>query len=258
MKKSFAVILALIMALSMTVPAFATRYPDDSAPMSSVEGQAPIYLYGEGTNVSNAVYNKDGAAIPDWEETSTIGVNETEWNAIPANQTPIIIETVFEETQKEDSFDNVPFIEQIVTLKKSFDDKPAGEWNKNGFIIADILDDLYFNLYYAYTNLEGNPIGVDFSRHVAPGSLDINGFISFSLNIGKGWYAVVETFKPGSLADVMELFGKNQVNIEYLYASLEGQREGQSGKAVVIFRLEDHEKGLKILKENNVSMINSF
>jgi hypothetical protein len=60
--------------------------------------------------------------------------------------------------------------------------------------------------------------------------------------------------KPGSLAEVMELFRKSKVNIEYLYASL----EGTAGKAVVIFKLEDHEKGLKLIKENGLSMIESF
>ena len=59
---------------------------------------------------------------------------------------------------------------------------------------------------------------------------------------------------PGSLAAVMDLFKKTDVNIEYLYASL----EGQSGKAVVIFKLGDHEKGIQILKENGISMIDSF
>ena len=59
---------------------------------------------------------------------------------------------------------------------------------------------------------------------------------------------------PGSLAKVMELFQKTRVNIEYLYASL----EGKTGKAVVIFKLEDHQKGLQILKENGLSMIETF
>ena len=59
---------------------------------------------------------------------------------------------------------------------------------------------------------------------------------------------------PGSLARVMELFQKTNVNIEYLYASL----EGKAGKAVVIFKLEDHRKGLDILKENGLSMIEFF
>jgi hypothetical protein len=59
---------------------------------------------------------------------------------------------------------------------------------------------------------------------------------------------------PGSLAGVMELFQKSRVNIEYLYASL----EGKIGKAVVIFKLENHEQGLRIVKENGLSTVESF
>jgi hypothetical protein len=59
---------------------------------------------------------------------------------------------------------------------------------------------------------------------------------------------------PGSLAKVMELFRLSNVNIEYLYASL----EGKVGKAVVIFKLADHEKGLAIIKDNGLSMVEQF
>ena len=59
---------------------------------------------------------------------------------------------------------------------------------------------------------------------------------------------------PGSLAKLMELFQKSQVNIEYLYASL----EGKGGKAVVIFKLEDHDKGFKILRDNGLTMAERF
>jgi len=59
---------------------------------------------------------------------------------------------------------------------------------------------------------------------------------------------------PGSLAKLMELFQQSQINIEYLYASL----EGQAGKAVVIFKLKDHEKGQKILHENGLKMTDNF
>jgi hypothetical protein len=59
---------------------------------------------------------------------------------------------------------------------------------------------------------------------------------------------------PGSLAVVMKLFQESNVNIEYLYASL----EGQTGKAVIIFKLEDHDKGRKIIEENGLSMVESF
>jgi hypothetical protein len=60
--------------------------------------------------------------------------------------------------------------------------------------------------------------------------------------------------KPGSLASLMELFQKSAINIEYLYASL----EGNVGRAVVIFKLEDHEKGAEILKKNGYTMAERF
>jgi len=60
--------------------------------------------------------------------------------------------------------------------------------------------------------------------------------------------------KPGSLAKLMEIFQESQVNIEYLYASL----EGQAGKAVVIFKLQDHNLGLKILADNNLKIQENF
>jgi len=60
--------------------------------------------------------------------------------------------------------------------------------------------------------------------------------------------------KPGSLAAVMDLFRKHMVNIEYLYASL----EGKTGKAVVIFKLGDHQKGLQLMKENGLTLVESF
>ena len=59
---------------------------------------------------------------------------------------------------------------------------------------------------------------------------------------------------PGSLAKLMDVFQQSQVNIEYLYASL----EGQVGKAVVIFKLKDHEKGQKILIEKNFKLADNF
>ena len=59
---------------------------------------------------------------------------------------------------------------------------------------------------------------------------------------------------PGSLAKLMDIFRQSQVNIEYLYASL----EGQAGKAVVIFKLEDHNKGQTILSGKGFKMADSF
>jgi len=59
---------------------------------------------------------------------------------------------------------------------------------------------------------------------------------------------------PGALAKVMELFQKSKVNIEYLYASL----EGKVGKAVVIFKMENFDEGLKIVQDNGLSMVETF
>ena len=59
---------------------------------------------------------------------------------------------------------------------------------------------------------------------------------------------------PGSLAKLMDVFQQSQVNIEYLYASL----EGQVNKAVVVFKIEDHEKGQKILSEKGFKLAENF
>ncbi|MDR3147328.1 MAG: ACT domain-containing protein [Treponema sp.] len=59
---------------------------------------------------------------------------------------------------------------------------------------------------------------------------------------------------PGSLARIMDLFRQSNVNIEYLYASL----EGTAGKAVVIFKLAEHEKGLGIIKDNGLATVERF
>ena len=60
--------------------------------------------------------------------------------------------------------------------------------------------------------------------------------------------------KPGSLDNLMEIIQKSGINIEYLYASL----EGGSGKAVVIFKLEDNEKGFALLESSGLPMADRF
>ncbi len=59
---------------------------------------------------------------------------------------------------------------------------------------------------------------------------------------------------PGGLAHVMKIFDENGVNIEYLYSSL----ESNSDKAVIIFKVEDVQHGIKILEKYNVSRISRF
>ncbi|MDR2158858.1 MAG: ACT domain-containing protein [Treponema sp.] len=81
-------------------------------------------------------------------------------------------------------------------------------------------------------------------------ALNDGGFTTRQSNVA----AVEIDDRPGSLAVVMELFRQSQVNIEYLYASL----EGTAGKAVVIFKLEDHEKGLAIVRDHGLAMVDGF
>lgn len=50
--------------------------------------------------------------------------------------------------------------------------------------------------------------------------------------------------KPGSLAKVLDVFGRNGINVEYLYAF----PAGVNGRAVIIFRFDDPEAALVKLK----------
>lgn len=60
--------------------------------------------------------------------------------------------------------------------------------------------------------------------------------------------------KVGSLATVMALFEKNGINIEYLYAALD--KIGET--AVIIFKVEDVEKGLKVVEANGLGAKEKF
>ena len=61
--------------------------------------------------------------------------------------------------------------------------------------------------------------------------------------------AVTIKDEVGSLADVLDIFAKNSINIEYLYAALNVKEE----RAVIIFKVEDIEKGLAVVKEHGLS-----
>jgi len=83
----------------------------------------------------------------------------------------------------------------------------------------------------------------------------VNALIEAGFTTRQTTVAAVEVEdKPGSLAALMELFRTSGINIEYLYASL----EGSDGKAVVIFKLEDHEKGFEILKKSGLILAETF
>ncbi len=54
--------------------------------------------------------------------------------------------------------------------------------------------------------------------------------------------------KVGSLSDVLQLFESTGINIEYLYAALE--KVGET--AVIIFKVEDIEKGLAVVQAHGL------
>jgi hypothetical protein len=59
---------------------------------------------------------------------------------------------------------------------------------------------------------------------------------------------------PGGLAHVMDIFSKNKVNIEYMYASLERSQD----KAVIVIKVKDVQQGIKIVEQNGLKPVNSF
>ena len=63
--------------------------------------------------------------------------------------------------------------------------------------------------------------------------------------------AVSISDKPGSLNKILRILDKNKINLEYLYAFV----EQKTYHAIFILKLEDMEKGLKILKEGNTTII---
>lgn len=66
--------------------------------------------------------------------------------------------------------------------------------------------------------------------------------------------AVTVPDSVGSLAGVLEIFEKNSINIEYLYAAFD--KAGET--AVIIFKVEDVEKGLAVVEKNGLSTTDHF
>jgi len=59
---------------------------------------------------------------------------------------------------------------------------------------------------------------------------------------------------PGSLAGVMKLFEKTGVHVEHLYTA----RTSSAGKIVLIFKLRNHQDGVKVLMENGIALVKNL
>ena len=70
--------------------------------------------------------------------------------------------------------------------------------------------------------------------------------------VGKTEVVAVEVAdRPGGLHNTLGIFQKAGINVEYMYAFV--QQSGEN--AVMIFRLDDIEKGVRTLAENDVQVI---
>ena len=59
--------------------------------------------------------------------------------------------------------------------------------------------------------------------------------------------------RPGGLAELLEMIEREGVNIEYMYAFTFGRKE----KAVMVFRFDDPDKAIELLRLNNVNVLGS-
>ncbi len=57
--------------------------------------------------------------------------------------------------------------------------------------------------------------------------------------------------KPGSLARIVEMFQKEGINIEYVYAFVAHSRDG----ALIVMRFEDPDRAIKVLTKNKVTIL---
>ena len=56
---------------------------------------------------------------------------------------------------------------------------------------------------------------------------------------------------PGGLARILTPLAENGINVEYMYAFV----EKSSNKAVLIFKFENLEKAIEVLKANNITIL---
>lgn len=60
--------------------------------------------------------------------------------------------------------------------------------------------------------------------------------------------------RPGGLSDIMQILFDNGISVEYMYAFA---RKIEEKTAFVILRLENNEKALTVLRDNNVALLST-
>lgn len=65
--------------------------------------------------------------------------------------------------------------------------------------------------------------------------------------------AVEVNDNPGGLDEILQTLGQNKINVEYMYAFV--QQNG--GNATMIFRFDNSDKAIEVLKEHNFTLLDS-
>lgn len=81
----------------------------------------------------------------------------------------------------------------------------------------------------------------------ARAALKRNGFVTEVSDV----IAVEVEDHPGGLADVLEVFARHQLNVEYMYAFL----TERAGKAIIFFRFEDIDRAVEALQAADLPLI---
>ena len=74
-----------------------------------------------------------------------------------------------------------------------------------------------------------------------------NGFIATSAQV----VAVEVSDTPGGLAKALKVLANNNINLEYMYGFVEKTSE----KALMVFKFDNVEKGIEVLQQNNVPIV---
>jgi len=63
--------------------------------------------------------------------------------------------------------------------------------------------------------------------------------------------AVEVADKPGGLADILKVFSASDINVEYMY----GFVERKSDKAILVFRFDEPDKAIELLRKKKIKVI---
>lgn len=56
--------------------------------------------------------------------------------------------------------------------------------------------------------------------------------------------------RPGGFADVLEILGKENIGVDYIYSTI----RSKEGAAIIVLKVEDPQQTIEVLKKNNVTL----